>query len=236
MGWLSVIQQAAYCTVRIGIQILQRKVPERLYAAITGEQAGHRVRKELTEDELRRLKLSTMKSWSVRALRWMAMMNQEMLNMDTTTKQSKESLKSWIKHRVPVRGDKVFWGKLVTPERGLGGHQGGGQGGGNNEPQDPGGNEGDRNAIPEGRGEERLRSVEAQQGLDAVGAGLGTLLARQLVGTTKTKVTVKTRGPTKDSSVLPHWLRQAGCRKMYKKRGKITRDNNGTTQNRQDED
>ena len=53
------------------------------------------------------------------------MMGPNMLNMDTSTKQSKESLKSWIKHRVPARGDKVFWGKNMREEVGLREHQGG---------------------------------------------------------------------------------------------------------------
>ena len=57
----------------------------------------------------------------------------------------KEQLKLFIKHRVGVRGDKVFWGKLLW-ERGQGDRQegGGGQGGGGG----PTGREGDDVNIP----------------------------------------------------------------------------------------
>ena len=41
------------------------------------------------------------------------MMRQDMLLMDTTSKQAKDKLKLFVKHRVGVRGDKVFWGKLL---------------------------------------------------------------------------------------------------------------------------
>ena len=87
LGWLSVVQQAAYCLVKLAIQVLQRGSPERLYDAITEVNEGRRVRKVLTDDALYRLKLSTMKSWSVRVVRWMAMMRQDMLTMDVTNKQ-----------------------------------------------------------------------------------------------------------------------------------------------------
>ena len=143
LGWLSVVQQAAYCSVKLAIQVLQKGSPERLFEAITEVQGGRRVRKVLTEDELRRLKLSTMKSWSVRAVRWMDMMRQEMLSMDTTTKQAKEQLKQFIKHRVGVRGDKVFWGKPLKERRQgneqvLGGGQDGDGGRGHDDRAPPG--------------------------------------------------------------------------------------------------
>ena len=127
LGWLSVVQQAAYCSVKMAIQVLQRSSPERLYEALTEENEGRRVRKVITEDAQQRMKLSCMKSWSVRVLRWMDMMREDMLMMDTTKKQEKERLKLFIKHRVGVRGDKVFWGKLLK-ERGQEERQrGGGQ-------------------------------------------------------------------------------------------------------------
>ena len=143
LGWLSVVQQAAYCSVKLAIQVLQQGSPERLFEAITEERDGQRVRKVLTEDALQRLKLSSMKSWSVRAVRWMDMMSQDMLTMDTTTKLAKKQLKQFIKHRVGVRGDKVFWGKPLKDgrqgtEQELGGGQGGdgGRGQEGREPQE----------------------------------------------------------------------------------------------------
>ena len=145
LGWLSVVQQAAYCSVKLAVQVLQKGSPERLFEAITEVRDGQRVRKVLTEDALQRLKLSSMKSWSVRAVRWMDMMSQDMLTMDTTNKLAKKQLKQFIKHRVGVRGDKVFWGKPLKDgrqgtEQELGGGQGGhgGRGQEGREPQERG--------------------------------------------------------------------------------------------------
>ena len=113
LGWLSICQQAAFQTVKMAIMILKKRMPERLYESLTHLQDGQRVRKVFTEENINRLKLSTRKAWSVRALRWLEMMPASMLNMDLKQKSSKKILKTWIKHRVPVRGDKVLWGKLL---------------------------------------------------------------------------------------------------------------------------
>ena len=115
-------QQAAYQTVKLAIQILQKKTPERLYESLTHVQDGQRVRKIWKQEDLMRLNLSTRKAWSTRALRWIEMMPASMLVMDLSFKSSKQSLKAWIKHRVPPRGDKVLWGK---PLREAGAPQGG---------------------------------------------------------------------------------------------------------------
>ena len=113
LGWLSICQQAAYQSVKLAIKILQSRKPERLYESLTHIQNGLRVRKVWTVEELMRLNLSTRKAWSTRALRWIDMMPAYMLDMDISLKSSKEKLKAWIKHRVPPRGDKVLWGKLL---------------------------------------------------------------------------------------------------------------------------
>ena len=60
-----------------------------------------------------------------------------MLVMDLSFKSSKQSLKEWIKHRVPPWGDKVLWGKPLG-EAGAPRDGPGGQGGGEDEEQ-PGG-------------------------------------------------------------------------------------------------
>ena len=117
LGWLSVCQQAAYQTVKMALQILKRKTPERLYEILTSMKSGQRVRKELSEDNIKRLKLSTRKAWSTRALRWIGMMPTSLLEMDFNFKSSNKALKTWIKHRVPARGDKILWGKVM---RGVG--------------------------------------------------------------------------------------------------------------------
>ena len=52
LGWLSVCQQAAYQTVKMALQILKRKTPERIYESLTSMKSGQRVRKELSEDNI----------------------------------------------------------------------------------------------------------------------------------------------------------------------------------------
>lgn len=112
LGWMSVCQQAAYQTVKIAIQVLKKRTPERLYESLTHIKDGQRVRRVFSEDDIKKLKLSTRKAWSTRALRWLEMKPASMLEMDLSFKSSKKALKAWIKHRVPARGDKVLWGKL----------------------------------------------------------------------------------------------------------------------------
>ena len=48
-----------------------------------------------------------------------------MREMDFSLRSSKKALKSWIKHRVPVRGDKVLWGKPMRVVENQGGWRGG---------------------------------------------------------------------------------------------------------------
>ena len=129
LGWLSICQQAAYQSVKIAIQILQKKSPERLYKSLTHIQDGQRVRKVWKEVDLMKLNLSTRKAWSTRALRWIEMMPDSMKQLDLSYKSSRQALKGWIKHRVPPRGDKVLWGKPLR-EAGAQGGEAGGQGGG----------------------------------------------------------------------------------------------------------
>ena len=66
LDWLSICQQAAYQTVKIAITVLKKRTPERLYESLTHIKDGQRVRKVFTEDDIKRLKLSTRKAWSVR--------------------------------------------------------------------------------------------------------------------------------------------------------------------------
>ena len=129
LGWLSICQQAAYQSVKIAIQILQKKSPERLYKSLTHIQDGQRVRQVWKEVDLMKLNLSTRKAWSTRALRWIEMMPDSMKQLDLSYKSSRQALKGWIKHRVPPRGDKVLWGKPLR-EAGAQGGEAGGQGGG----------------------------------------------------------------------------------------------------------
>ena len=163
LGWLSVCQQAAYQSVKLAIKILQEKTPERLYKSLTHIQDGERIRKTWNHNDLMRLNLTTRKAWSTRALRWIAMMPESMLKMDLSFKSSKQSLKAWIKHRVPPRGDKVLWGKPLGVERGQRGGPGG-QGGGGEGGQDSGPERDSADEASTGTwSEEGLIAPQAQQ-------------------------------------------------------------------------
>ena len=140
LGWLSVCQQAAYQTVKLALKILKDKQPERLYECLTEVKDGHRKRKVFDEERFMRLKQTTRKGWSSRALRWINMMPEDMMNMDLNLKISKLKLKEWIKHRVPVRGDRILWGKSLVRRVAQKAEQGGeggprGEGGTNIEDQ-----------------------------------------------------------------------------------------------------
>ena len=41
-------------------------------------------------------------------------MVKDMIDMDMKLGASKLKLKEWIKHRVPVRGDRILWGKPLV--------------------------------------------------------------------------------------------------------------------------
>ena len=113
LGWLSVCQQAAYQTVRLALKVLNEKKPERLYQCLTETKDGQRKRKIIDEEKFMRLKQTTRKAWSSRALRWINMMSEDLINIDLKLKASKLKLKEWIRHRVPVRGDRVLWGRRL---------------------------------------------------------------------------------------------------------------------------
>ena len=52
----------------------------------------------MVRKDLRKLKLSNRKSWSVRSIRWTSMMGPDMINMNTTTKHAKESVCKVLDH------------------------------------------------------------------------------------------------------------------------------------------
>ena len=113
LGWLSVCQQAAYQTVKLALKVLKEKRPERLYMCLTELNDGQRERKIFDEGKFMKLKQTTRKAWSSRALRWINMMPDELLDMDLKLRASKQELKNWIKHRVPVRGDRILLGRAL---------------------------------------------------------------------------------------------------------------------------
>ena len=118
LGWLSMAQQAAYTSIRTAMKVLRDKKPERLYDTLTEKRDGVRARKIVKESKFkgRRLLLTTKKSWSNRSLRWLAQMPPDLISNDITLRSTKTELKRWVKHHIPVRGDKILWGKKLTKE------------------------------------------------------------------------------------------------------------------------
>ena len=74
------------------------------------------MRMELDEKAVMKMKASTRKAWSIRSLRWMAQMPQELLVKDISLLSTKKELKKWIKGTVPVKGDRILWGQKLTGE------------------------------------------------------------------------------------------------------------------------
>ena len=98
------------------MKVLQDRKPERLHDTLTEEIGGLRVRKIVKESRFkgRKLLLTTKKSWSNRSLRWLEKMPQSLRNNDINLRSTKTELKRWVKHHIPVRGDQILWGKMLT--------------------------------------------------------------------------------------------------------------------------
>ena len=116
LGWLSMCQQAAFVSLKMAMKVLKEKKPERLHDTLTKEVQGERIRKELDEKNVMKMKASTRKAWSVRSLRWMAQMPKDLLVKDVALQSTKKELKKWIRESVPVKGDRILWGQKLTRE------------------------------------------------------------------------------------------------------------------------
>ena len=128
LGWLSMAQNAVYATIKTALRVLQTAKPERLYDILTEEKDGVRSRKIVDENRFKKLLLTTRKAWSYRSLRWLEQLPEALRSKDATKKTTKTELKSWIRHHIPVRGDRILWGSPLTGEmrRRRGANQGGG--------------------------------------------------------------------------------------------------------------
>ena len=62
------------------------------------------------------MKASTRKIWSIRCLRWMEHMPEELINMDVKLKGTKNERKEWIRKSIQVKGDRLLWGQKLTEE------------------------------------------------------------------------------------------------------------------------
>ena len=121
-------QHAAYASIKTAIKILQEGKPERLYQILTEDKDGLRSRKVIDEDRFKRLKATTRKAWSLRSLRWLQKMTETLRSSDVTQKSTKTALKDWVKHHVPVRGDRILWGRPLVGEMRRRGRTNGGGG------------------------------------------------------------------------------------------------------------
>ena len=54
------------------------------------------------------------KAWSWRSLRWMEQMPESLRSGNISLKAVKKELKAWVKHHIPVRGDRILWGRPLT--------------------------------------------------------------------------------------------------------------------------
>ena len=121
LGWLTIQQEVAYKTVRMAIKVMQSKQPRSLYEKITAPRlvnvAGQwheiRDRRFITREELARMKLSTRKSWAVRATRWMAKIPPLLLKTCFQKHSSKKELKAWCLENIPTTGDRILRGKAL---------------------------------------------------------------------------------------------------------------------------
>ena len=117
LGWLSIAQLAVYSSLKLAVRVLGDNKPERLYETLTDEIEGDRVRRVITDRSLKKMKATTKKSWSVRVLRWLELMPEQTRQGDMTKRRGKEDMKRWIKHTIPVRGDRVLWGQMLTGDQ-----------------------------------------------------------------------------------------------------------------------
>ena len=114
LGWLSMAQQAAYVSIKTALKVLQDSKPERLYRILTEENEGVTKRKVVDERKFCKMKASTRKAWSWRSLRWMEQMPESLKSGNISLKAVKKELKAWVKHHIPVRGDRILWGQPLT--------------------------------------------------------------------------------------------------------------------------
>ena len=103
-------QQSVYMSIKLAMQIIKDFKPGTLYSMLTEEKEGARKRKTVNENFFKKPKSTTKKSWSNRSLRWMDQIPGTLRSKDISIKSTKTALKAWVKHHIPVRGDRILWG------------------------------------------------------------------------------------------------------------------------------
>ena len=122
LGWLTVQQEVTYKSVRMALKVLQAQQPRFLHERITtprmvsraGEWHEVRFRRRMTAEELSKMKLSTRKSWAVRATRWMEQIPEHLLTTCVKKKSAKKELKDWCMTNIPTTGDRILRGKILV--------------------------------------------------------------------------------------------------------------------------
>ena len=78
------------------------------------EKVGARQRRSVDEKVFKELKTTIRKSWYNRSLRWIEQLPTSLRESDGCLKSTKKELKAWVKHHLPVRGDRILWGKPLS--------------------------------------------------------------------------------------------------------------------------
>ena len=68
----------------------------------------------MNEKKFKKLKATTRKAWSYRSLGWLEQLPEALRRQDVKLKATQKELKQWVKHHVPVRGDRILWGKTSS--------------------------------------------------------------------------------------------------------------------------
>ena len=163
LEWLSMCQQAVYVSLKTAMKVLRDKKPERLYKTLVEEIRGELTRKVLDEKKVSKMKASTKKAWSIRSLRWMAQMPEELIEKNIALKSTKEELKKWIRATVPVKGDRILWGQKLTGDMRRNKKRGRSETVGDSEGNDREDGEGDRANSNVFEQEEVEREVEQEE-------------------------------------------------------------------------
>ena len=125
LGWLTIQQEVTYKTVRMAMKVIQTHQPRSLYEKITtprlvnraGQWHEVRERRLISEEELVKMKLSTRKSWAIRAIRWMTQIPPPLLKTCVRKNAAKKELKAWCLKHIPTTGDMILRGKSRKEEK-----------------------------------------------------------------------------------------------------------------------
>ena len=117
LGWLTVPQMAVEASLRTFLKMLEKKKPQSLYEACTGD--NEKVI-ELSEAKIKAMSKMRRKTWSVRCQRWYKLLPAELKTGDISKEGKKKRLKIWIRKMIPAKGDSIFKGKASGGKKEVG--------------------------------------------------------------------------------------------------------------------